>query len=309
MSRELHPQARDVLEEIGGMGLPPKRALDPAAARDDLEALLADRGDAVPLESVRDTAIPGPDAAVPIRIYRPIADRPLPVLVYYHGGGWVRGSVETHDPLCRRLAASAECLVVSVDYRLAPEHPFPEPLEDAYAAMEWATEYAESIGGDPDAVAVGGDSAGGNLAAAVSLLARDRDGPALAHQLLLYPTLNRHEEMDAYDENEGYFGSRVGREWSWNAYLGSDVHARNAYAVPFEAGDLGDLPPATVLTCEFDMLRDEGQAYASRLDDAGVPVTELVYDDVFHAFLNFPELDRADEAFDEVADELDAAFE
>ena len=309
MARKLHPQAQDVLEEIGEKGLPPKRALDPAAARDDLESLLADRGESVPLETVRDTTIPGPDEAIPIRIYRPDGDRPLPVLVYYHGGAWVRGSIETHDPLCRRLAAAAECLVVSVDYRLAPEHQFPAPLDDACAAMEWATEYAATIGGDPDSVAVGGDSAGGNLAAAVSLLARDRDGPALEHQVLLYPTLNRHEEMDSYGENEGYFGTRVGREWSWETYLGSDVHARNAYAVPFEASDLSGLPSATVLTCEFDMLRDEGQRYADRLDGAGVAVTELTYDDVFHAFLNFPELDRADEAFDDVAAELDAAFE
>lgn len=309
MSRELHPQARDVLEEIGAMGLPPKRALDPPAARRDLEELLADRGDPVPIETVRDTAVPGPDEAIPVRIYRPEGEGPLPVLVYYHGGAWVRGSIETHDPLCRRIAARAGCLVASVEYRLAPEHPFPAPLTDAYAAAEWVAEYGASIGGNPDRIAVGGDSAGGNLAAGVSLLARDRNGPDLRHQLLLYPTLNYWEEMASYDENEGYFGTRVGREWTWETYLGSDVHARNPYAVPFEASELGDVPPATVLTCEFDMLRDEGQEYAQRLADAGVPVTELTYDDVFHAFLNFPELDRTDEAIDDVADALDAAFE
>ena len=195
MAREFHPQAQDVLAEIGEKGLPPKRALDPPAARRDLEALLADRGDLVRLAHVRDTAIPGPEDAIPVRIYRPDGDRPLPVLVYYHGGAWVRGSLEAHDPICRRIAKRANCIVVSVDYRLAPERPFPAPLADAVTAAEWVARCAEPIGGDPDAVAVGGDSAGGNLAAAVSMVVRDRDGPDLAHQLLLYPTLNRHEEM------------------------------------------------------------------------------------------------------------------
>jgi acetyl esterase len=309
MSRELHPQAKDVLTELGDKGLPPKRALEPEAARRDLEALLADRGDPVPLGQVLNTAIPGPDGGLSVRIYRPKADRALPVLVYFHGGAWIRGNLETHDPVCRRIAARANCLVIAVDYRLAPEHQFPAQIEDSYAAVEWATTYAETIGGDPESVAVGGDSAGGNLAAAVSLLARDRDGPALVHQLLLYPTLNYHEDLPSYGENEEYFGTRIGRDWTWEMYLGSDVHSRNAYAVPFEATEPDGVPSATVLTAEFDMLRDEGQIYAARLGDAGVDVTELVYDDVFHAFLNFPGLATADEAFDDIANALDAALE
>lgn len=152
--------------------------------------------------------------------------------------------------------------MLSVAYRLTPAHSFPEPLEDAYAALEWATEYGDNVGGDPNAVAVGGDRAGGNLAVAVSLLSRDRDGPSVCHQLLLYLTLNYRKEMVSYDENEGYLGSRAGREWSWEQYLGSDVHARNPYDAPFEASDLNGVPPATVLTCEFDMLCDEGWQYA-----------------------------------------------
>jgi acetyl esterase len=258
---------------------------------------------------VRDVTIPGENAELTLRVYAPSADKPLPVLVYYHGGGWVRGSLDSHDPLCRRIADRTDCLVVSVDYRLVPEHQFPAPLKDAYTAATWVANNAASLGGDPDNVAVGGDSAGGNLAAAVALLARKRNDPSLCQQLLLYPMVNRAEEMPSYEENEGYFGTRNSREWQWNQYLGTDIHATNPLAVPLLARDHSNLPPATVLTCEFDMLRDEGQAYADRLAAAGVNVTELHYDDMFHAFLNFPDLDRTDEACNEIATALQSSFE
>lgn len=309
MARQLAPDARELLDDIEARVQPPASTVTPATARRLLDDLLADRGAAVELRRVRDITIPGQDEPLGLRLYYPNGQSSPPALVYYHGGGWVRGSIESHDPLCRRLASRTGCVVVSVDYRLVPEHPFPKPLDDAYRAATWVASNAERIGVDPDNVAVGGDSAGGNLAAAVCLLARERDGPALAQQLLLYPMVHRAGGMASYEENEGYFGTRASRNWQWEQYLGSDVHARNPYAVPLLARSLSTLPPATVLTCEFDMLRDEGQAYAERLAEAGVDVAELFYDDVFHAFLNFPELARADDAYDDIAAALRSSFD
>jgi acetyl esterase len=304
MTRELAPDARALLDDLGERSVPPASAVTPTTARDLLDEMLATRGKPVELHTVRDLAVDGPGGNLSLRLYRPSSERPLPAVVYYHGGGWVRGSLDSHDPLCRRLSSRANCVVVSVDYRLVPEHPFPKPLEDAYAAATWVGTHAESLGVDPERVAVGGDSAGGNLATAVCLLARERDDSAFSHQLLLYPMVNRAGDMASYEENEGYFGTKRSRNWQWQQYLGCDIHSRNPLAVPLLATDHSNLPPATVLTCEFDMLRDEGQAYADRLADAGVDVTDLFYDDVFHAFLNFPELERADDAYDDIASAL-----
>jgi acetyl esterase len=235
------------------------------------------------------------------------------VLVFLHGGGWVRGSLDAYDGLCRRLTNGVGCVVVSVGYRRAPEHPFPTGFEDCYAATEWVVENAADLGGDPDRVAVGGDSAGGNLSAAVTLAARDRDGPDLAHQLLIYPAVSPPSVrwFDAYDENgDGYLLTMNSIEWYLDQYLAGRAHVGNAYAFPLRARDLSGLPPATVLTAGFDPLRDEGIAYAERLSEAGVDVGHHHYESQIHAFVSLYEhIDAGREAIDEAAAALKAALD
>jgi acetyl esterase len=247
-----------------------------------------------------------------VRIYEPLgAERDLPVLVYFHGGGWVVGSLESHDGVCRALAARTPCLVVAVDYRLAPEHRFPVAVDDAWAATAWVAEHARSIGGDPARIAVGGDSAGGNLAAVVALRARDR-GLRLALQLLVYPVCDDDLDTDSYREwAEGYGLTRAAMGWFWDHYLGPEGHVQGPgpEACPLQAPDLSGVAPALVLLAEYDPLLDEGEAYAHRLDEAGVPVARRRYEGVIHGFFRMAALtDRASEAHDEAAAALRAAF-
>jgi len=265
---------------------------------------------------VRDLTVPGPDGDVSVRIYRPALETPAPALVFYHGGGWVLGTLDSADDLCRRFARRADCVVVSVDYRLAPEHPFPAAVDDAYAALEWVADDAGRIGGDPDRLGVAGTSAGGNIAAAAALRARDEGGPPVTQQILCYPMTGRGFEDDttdaggdlehplaSYDENaDGPLLTRRDVEWFWEQYLDGPADAANPYAVPRRADDLSGLPPATIVTCGHDPLRDEGVAYASDLSDASVPVEHLHYPGVVHGFLSMAdEAAVADDAFDEVA--------
>jgi len=310
---DLHPDAREILDRVD---LPPTHALSVDGAREALRDLLVTEESPDDDLTVRDLSIPGPDGpATPlaVRTYTPPAqarDDGLPVLVYVHGGGWVRGDLDTHDGLCRLLAEAADCVVVSVDYRRAPEHPFPTPVHDVYAATEWAAAYAGIVGGDGDRIAVGGDSAGGNLAAAVTLLARERDGPEISHQVLLYPVTDYAFDTDSYAENaEGYLLSRASMRWYWARYLDDEVDGANPYASPLRAPDLSGLPSATVVTAGYDPLRDEGAAYADRLREAGVSVTHANYPGMVHVFASFPDLDRAADARETVAGDLDAAFD
>ncbi len=223
-----------------------------------------------------------------MRVYTPEGEGPFPLLVYFHGGGWVLGNLDTHDPLCRALANESGCVVVSVDYRLAPEHRFPAAVEDCYAAAGWVAANAALLKGDPKRVAIGGDSAGGNLAAAVALKAQDQGGPALAYQLLLYPITNYSFDTVSYRENaRGYLLSREDMVWYWDHYLGPEGEGLDPYASPLRAEDLRGLPPALVITAEYDPLRDEGEAFAARLAAAGVPVTATRYDGLVHGFLRF----------------------
>lgn len=219
--------------------------------------------------SVENLVVEGPAGNIPVRLYKPFAD-PAPLHVFFHGGGWVIGNLETHDADCCEICIAGGCAVLSVDYRLAPEHPFPAGLEDCYAATCWASAHSADLDVQSDTISIGGDSAGGNLAAAVALLVRDRGGPEIALQILLYPVTEPSMSSASFQDNaEGYLLSRTMMGWFWDHYC-PDVEARkNPLASPLLAADLSNLPPALIITAEFEPLRDEGEAYAERLAAAG----------------------------------------
>jgi len=307
---ELHPEAQMVIDSQEELGIPQFNSLSVRGARELLNELWALPDDPEPVQSVSDYVIDGLSSGIPIRVYRPEGSPPFPVLVFLHGGGWVTGNLDTHDSMCRALTNAGDCVVVSVEYRLAPEHPFPAAVEDCYAATKWAEENASAIHGDPSRLAIGGDSAGGNLAAVVSQRSRDRDGPDLAYQLLIYPVTDRSFDTTSYEENaEGYLLTKTDMEWYWDLYLEHDVDGRHPYASPLKARDLSGLPPATVVTCGFDPLRDEGIAYANRLEGAGVDVELRNYGGQIHGFMGMladPELDHARMAIEDVSRDLNA---
>jgi acetyl esterase len=242
-------------------------------------------GPATPLAQVRDLTLPGPGGAIKARLYRPTSDGTLPGLVFFHGGGWVIGDLDSHDDLCRDLAAQAGCAVLAVDYRLAPEHRFPAAADDAIAATHWVAANAAQLGIDPKRLAVGGDSAGGNLAAVAALAARDAGRP-LAAQLLIYPVtdMSRFEGESYTTCGEGYGLTAGAMVWFRDHYLTDAAAARDWRVSPLLATDLGRLPPALVVTAEFDLLRSEGEAYAKRLAEAGVPTMLTRYDGMIHGF-------------------------
>jgi len=282
----LDPQAKAFLDQAAAAGTPPLHALPVPEARQAIRALFAvDTPESV--AKVEDRKISGPAGQIPIRLYTPQGKGPLPVLVFFHGGGWVIGDLETHDNTCRELANGAGCIVVAVDYRLAPEHKFPAAPEDCYAATKWVALNAASFGGDPARIAIGGDSAGGNLAAAVGVMAADRGAPTFVHQLLIYPVTNYAFDTPSYRENaDGYLLTKEGMTWFWGHYLKTDEDGQNAYASPLRARDCRRVPPAFVITAEFDPLRDEGEAYAARLQEAGVPVEVKRYNGMIHGFFS-----------------------
>lgn len=283
----LDPQARTMLDQAAAEGLVPRSEMTVAEAR---QWLMDSRPLAGPPEDVwrvEERVIPGPVADIPLRVYTPRSAAPLPGLVFFHGGGWVIGNLETVDTPLRALANRSGCVVVSVDYRLAPEHRFPAAAEDCYAATRWAIEEASTIGVDPSRVAVGGDSAGGNLAAVVSQMARDRGGPPLAFQLLIYPVADHDFATSSYLANaDGYLLTRESMIWFWDQYVPEPADRRNPYASPLRAEDLSGLPPALVVTAEYDPLRDEGEAYAARLARSGVSATLKRYDGMVHGFFS-----------------------
>ena len=304
----LDPQAQVVLDQTAALGLPPNHTLSPEEAR--VNQLARPRAVGPEVAKVEDRAIPGAGAQVPVRIYTPEGTGPFPVLSWFHGGGWVLGNLDTADATARHLAVEAGCVVVSVDYRLAPEAKFPIPFDDCYAATEWIAGNASSINADPNKIAVGGDSAGGNLAAAVALKARDQGGPSLALQLLVYPVTARDFSTGSYRENaNGYSLTTDSMKWFWDHYLSNNSDAANPYAAPAAANDLTGLPPALVITAEFDPLRDEGEAYAERLMAAGVATTSSRYDGMMHGFFGMPAvMDKAKQAIAEASSALKAAF-
>jgi acetyl esterase len=263
--------------------------------------------------SVTDRMVPGPGGDIPVRVYVPTgapSGAGLPVLVWFHGGGWVIGNIETADPTVRTLANAAGAVVVSVDYRLAPENPFPAGLDDALAAVRWVAGNAASLGVDPGRLAVGGDSAGGNLSAVVAQELRD-SGPAIRFQLLVYPVVDQHLTSPSIDQNaKGYFLEKETMLWFRQQYIGDDLALRDdPKASPIAASDLSGLPPALVITAEFDPLRDEGEAYGRRLQDAGVPTTVTRYDGMIHGFFSMRDmLPDASAAIEQSAEALRKAL-
>ena len=258
--------------------------------------------------SVEDRNIPSVDGEVAVRVYTPVGEGPFPALVVIHGGGFVMGSANTLDGHARRHCDRL-CVVVSVDYRLAPEAKFPLPLEDCYAAVKWVAEQAEELGVDATRIAIAGESTGGNLAAATALLARDRSGPNLVGQVLVVPLLDRNYETASWKDYSQYPPFPETMEWFWEQYLHPDDDATSPYVVPLRSDDLTGLPPTLVITAEADPLRDDGERYAERLAEAGVDVQSTRYDGVAHMFyLMAGILQRGDEAFDLAQATLEAMF-
>ena len=306
----LDPQIKVVLEAMSALAMPSLSTVPPAVMRKAFEEQRSARPEGDSVAKVIDRQIPGPDGKLTVRVYSPFGAGPFPVLTYFHGGGFVLCDLDSHDSTCRDLTNAAQCVVVSVDYRLAPEAPFPAAPEDCYAATRWVAENAPELDGDPARHAVAGDSAGGNLAAVVALMARDRGGPTLVHQLLIYPVTDHSFDTPSYLDNaEGYFLTREMMQWFWGHYLKSEADGMQALASPLRADDLSNLPSATVITAEFDPLRDEGEAYAARLEASGVP-TELVrYEGMVHGFFGMTDtVDRAKEAVAQSGRALRRAF-
>ena len=273
------PQIQAVLDALAALEAPEFSEQTPAQVREAFKAFSMAGAGEPEVGSVEDRTIPGPDGPIPVRVFRPSGEGTAGGLVYYHGGGWVIGDLDSHDSLCRQFCAGAGVVVVSVDYRLAPEHPCPAASEDAWAALGWVAANADELGIDTGRLAVGGDSAGGNLAALMALRARDAGGPALGLQVLIYPATDLVMAHPSITENgEGYFLTAESMQWFCGHYLGVDREhgdPTDATVSPLRANSLAGVAPARVVTAEFDPLRDEGNAYAAALEAAGVPVTLL----------------------------------
>ena len=286
----LHPQARALLDLIDARGLPPTHTLTPEEARRGYrERRSVTQPDPQEVTSIEPLQAEGPHGAIPLRLYRPLgasADAVLPVLVYYHGGGWVIGDLDTHDSLCRELANGAGCAVVSVDYRLGPEHPFPAAVDDCLAATRWVHQEAAALRLDSARIAVGGDSAGGNLAAVVAILARDSGDLPIAFQLLIYPATDMRCALPSHTTNgQGYMLTRDTMAYFHDHYIADPAHDLDWRSSPLLQEELSALPPALVLTAGFDPLRDEGLAYADRLSAAHVPCSHVCFERQIHGFM------------------------
>jgi len=305
----LHPQVRTIMDQMTAAG-PPLHHLSPAEARKAVLAMRATQGELERVAKVEDRSFRGPAGELPLRIYTPDGRGPFPVLIYFHGGGWVVGSIEIVDASCRSLANLAGCMVVSAGYRLAPEHKFPAAADDCYAATRWVALHAASFSGDPARLAVGGESAGANLAAVAALMAQERGAPSLVHQLLAYPVLNYAFDTPSYRENgDGYFLTKDMMVWFWRQYLRDETDGENPSASPLRSQYLRGVAPATILAAEFDPLRDEAEAYAARLREAGVPVTYTCYKGLIHGFFGMAKVvEPAKKALEDAAAALRAAF-
>ncbi len=304
----LHPQMKAYIELMAASRAVPMESLTPQEARKMVN--LAPRPPSPEPAKVEDRKIPGPHGEIPIRITWPAGKGPFPVFVWFHGGGWVIGSIELTDHLVRHFSHNVQCVGVSVDYRLAPEHKFPCAIDDCYAATKWVHDNAKALNVNPAKIAVGGDSAGGNLSACVALMARDKGAPKLVHQACIYPVIDRNFNRTSYVDNAaGPVLTKGMMEWFWKLYLRNDKDAYHPYVAPLHAADLRNLAPATVITAEYDPLRDEGAAYAKKLQQFGVPVDYKCYDGVTHGFVSmWPAVDIGKDGVKHVSENLKKAF-
>lgn len=319
----LDSDAREVVQAVIDAHMPPIPHLEPftarmlpginTAAKTALSHHPVSRAvtpDPLPVGKVSHHVIPGPAGEILLRVYTPEGEGPFPVLVYFHGGGFVIFNLDTYDSTCRALCDAARCVVVSVAYHQAPEQPFPAAPNDAFAAYQWVLNHAASIGGDPERVAVGGESAGGNLAAVTTLMARDQGVRLPVFQMLIYPMTNAAFDTPSYEEHADAIPlNKSMMQWFWGHYLKNPADAQNPYASPLRAESLTGLPPALVVTAEVDPLRSEGEAYVQRLQDDGVPVTHHHYDGVMHEFFSMPAvIAKAKQAVTDAALHLRKAF-
>ena len=308
----LDPQAKALLDSAEQSGASPFNAYPAAEARaiyDQASELV--KGTPPNPFSIEELSIPGLAGNIPIWIYRPNDSESLPLLIYFHGGGYTIGSLKSHDNVCRALCVKSGCIVASVDYRLAPENKYPAAVEDAWSATKWLSQNTESIGVDIKKIAVGGDSAGGNLAAVVSLLAKESGSPQIAFQLLIYPCTDMTCSFDSHKTfGKGYRLTNELITWFYNHYFSADDDIKHWKASPLNADDLSGLPPALVISAGFDTLQDENRAYAEKLMQAGITVKHSHYEGMIHGFITMPgALDKAKEATNECAAELKRAFE
>ncbi len=309
----LNPQLVPLAEGMSGPEVVKMSDMTPDEAREAYLALANLFGPGEEVGSVTDRTVPGPAGAIPVRVYSPMAagtEGTLPVVVFYHGGGWVIGDLDSHDRECRAISNRANCIIVSVHYRRAPEAAFPAAFEDAAAALEWVGANAGELGGDPARIAIAGDSAGGNLSAAVAIHARDNTGPKLCFQLLVYPAVDFAADYASEKENEeGPFLTLDTMNWFKAQYVSGDTDPSDARLSPLQASSHEGLPPALVVTAELDPLRDQGRAYAKKLEDAGVPVTFHEYDGMAHLFFQLSAIsDDAKALLDECGEVLTKAF-
>lgn len=311
----LDPQVEKLLQSLAKLETPPLHTLDIIKAREVAQKTTIPEVDSVKIipdavVNIENRKIPGLLTEIPIRIYTPLGNSPFPILVFFHGGGWVMGSIDAADNICRTLANKAGCIVVSVEYRLAPEHKFPAAIEDAYTATKWVADNAANINGDRNLIAIGGDSAGGNIAAAVTLMARDRGFPNIIYQLLFYPATNYAFDTNSYQQyGQNYPLTTELMMCYWNHYLPNPEVGNNPYASPLLATNLSNLPPALIITAEFDPLRDDGELYAHRLKEAGVSVKLIRYDGMIHAFVGLADLlDKGKQALNDAETQLRAVF-
>ena len=307
----LHPQAAAFLEQLSRLKSPPIESVPLHLTRQALILGSAVKMAPAKLARIETRTIAGPDGDdMKVRIYWPHGAGPFGVCQYFHGGGWVLNSIDTHDDLAQRLSEASGCVFVSVDYRLAPEHKYPAAIEDAFAALKWVVATANELQIDPHWIAVSGDSAGGNIAAALCLMTRDRGGPPIAFQALIYPIVDCDFDRPSYRENaDGYFLTTSQMHWFWQHYVDSPEQMREPYASPLRSDSLKGLPPALILTAEFDPLRDEGEAYAEALRAAGVAVDVRRYDGMIHAFIKrVDQFDTALGAIRQIGDALKRHF-
>jgi acetyl esterase len=311
MTAPLHPQTQLYLDRLHLLGAKSTYHFSPSDAKKGFESMILSGGPPEPLASVEDRAVPGPYGPIPVRIYVPEGERPFGVLQYMHGGGWEVGSIFSYDAVCRTIAYRARCIVVSVDYRLTPEFVYPVQVNECYTVLQWIAEHARMFQGDPTRIAVGGDSAGGNLTAVMTLKARDERGPSLKFQFLIYPVTDYYQPGTAsYQEfNDQYFLTARDMKNFFDLYLPHSFDRDDPYIFPLCAKDLSNLPPALIINADHDVLLDDGVAYANRLKHAGIPVQHTIYPGIIHTFINLRGLlDQSNVAHNEIAAALQAAF-